>query len=132
MTAPHYGANTVARPMVLNRPVAPPGAWVTACPYCLSPCWLTEIERSLLPSLGYTYTSACTACAFNRARAQAAMDKARWLAENAEVCDVVVPRVRGPFKVVVVGGGPDDVKRAALLSDYLNAKAAEARGEPPG
>jgi hypothetical protein len=74
---PHYGAETLARPLVANIPVAPPQA---------EPSLEATIGRLLPP--GTTYTSACTACALRRARHQMVMDAARWRRENAEVCDL--------------------------------------------
>jgi hypothetical protein len=87
---PHYGAETLARPLVANIPVAPPQAEPSACPYCGAACWVMSLEATigrLLPP-GTTYTSACTACALRRARHQMVMDAARWRRENAEVCDL--------------------------------------------
>ena len=92
MTVPHYGINTIARPQLVNVPDPPPGAVVTKCPYCWAQCWLTSIERRIAAILkalpaGYTFTSACTRCAFERHTGQARMDMERWQRENAEVCE---------------------------------------------
>ena len=91
MSEPHYGMETVMRPLLRNVPDRPAaGALESKCPYCGEPCWLMPMEQRFpwpIPP-GFTYTAACTACALQRARRQRVMDRLRWERENAEVCEV--------------------------------------------